>query len=162
MSSAELQSRKEKGLCFSCDEAYVPRHTSKKKQLYMLMVEEDGAPGEINVGSFEEDAEQTDPVQISLNALSGSASFQTLKLRGFAKKKAITILVDSGTTHNFLDPAAAKQGGCRITPTEPLWVIVADGTKMCSKAEFSRVCTSVRLLPLGGCDVVLRNFVLRF
>ena len=54
--------------------------------------------------------------------------------------------------------------GCKVVPTDSLWVTVADGTRMCSKAKCDDFCwvvhgqkfyTSVRLLPIGGCDVVL-------
>ena len=90
--------------------------------------------------------------------------FTTLKLKCIIKKKPITILVDSGNTHNFLDPNTARQAGCKIEPTKPLWVIVADGTKICSRAVCTIFCwvvhgqpfvAQVRILPLSGCDVVL-------
>ena len=73
-------------------------------------------------------------VKISLNALSGSSNHQTLKLKGYSKKKPITILIDSGSTHNFLDLGTAKQTGCEILTTNPLWVTVADGSKICSRS----------------------------
>lgn len=41
-------------------------------------------------------------VTISLNALSGNSSFQTLKIRGIVGTHQLTMLIDSGSTHNFL------------------------------------------------------------
>lgn len=99
-----------------------------------------------------------------MNALSGTTDFQTLKLRWFANKKPIIILVDSGSTHNFLDHTTARQVESQITHINPLYVTVVDGTKMCSKVECKdfnwvvhgkKFCTACRLLPIGGCDVVL-------
>lgn len=141
LSPAEMQSRNERGLCYNCDKVYSARHKCKKQQLYMLMGEEQDGNDEISLANVGEEEAGHESImaggggKISLNALSGTADFQTLKLRGFVKKKAITILVDSGSTHNFLDPSTAKQAGCIITRMDPLWVTVADGTKMCSKAE---------------------------
>lgn len=33
----EMQARKEKGLCFKCDEVYKPGHRCKFKQIYMII-----------------------------------------------------------------------------------------------------------------------------
>ena len=79
----------------------------------MLMGEEDKEPEEILLSNYDEgktgaELAMKKGVKIFLNALSGTADFQTLKLRGYAKKKPITILVDSGSTHNFLDPYTTK------------------------------------------------------
>ena len=39
---------------------------------------------------------------ISLNALTGFSTPQTLKLIGYIKHRKVIILVDSGSTHNFI------------------------------------------------------------
>jgi hypothetical protein len=39
---------------------------------------------------------------ISLNALTGFSAPQTLKLIGYIKHQKVIILVDSGSTHNFI------------------------------------------------------------
>lgn len=87
-----------------------------------------------------------------------------MRIRGNIKKKAITILIDSGSTHNFLDPVVAKRTGCTIQSTSPMRVAVADGTKLTSDSickhlkwnmqgrEFQ---ADLRLISLGGCDMVL-------
>ena len=51
---------------------------------------------------------------VSLLAISGSSSYQTMRVCGNIKKKVITILIYSGSTHNFLDPVVAKRTGCSI------------------------------------------------
>ena len=40
---------------------------------------------------------------ISCHALSGFSAPQTLKVVGFLKKKKVTVLIDSGSTHNFIN-----------------------------------------------------------
>lgn len=41
-------------------------------------------------------------VCISLQALSSGTSFQTLLIEGKCKKQSITIIINLGSTHNFL------------------------------------------------------------
>lgn len=103
-------------------------------------------------------------IQISVHALSGIQSYRTMKVIGHIKKSAVHILIDSGSTHNFLDPKVAKSTGAVIQATSPLIVTVADGTRISSKAmvkncqwtmQGTPFNAEMRLLPLGGCDMVL-------
>nr|GEX13669.1 hypothetical protein [Tanacetum cinerariifolium] len=118
-----------------------------------------------NAGNVEEMVEE--PVvypHISLNALAGVNTFHTMRIKGHVGKQDIHILVDSGTTHNFVDVQCAKKLGCEIRSICPLQVEVPGGNQMPS----TTVCRSfnwnlqgqefqsdVMLLPLGGCDMVL-------
>lgn len=102
--------------------------------------------------------------QISFNALTGMTSFQTLRVKGQSGKNPIHILVDSGSTHNFLDIHTAKKLGCKIQKMCPLPVCVADGNKLsCElgnkafkwKLQGQEFVSDVMLIPLGGCEMVL-------
>ena len=74
------------------------------------------------------------------------------------------MLIDSGSTHNFLNKATATELGCTLMDTAPLSVTIANGNKMYNNyksvgfkwlmqgEEFS---TDLRILELGGCDIVL-------
>ncbi|GKE06461.1 reverse transcriptase [Tanacetum coccineum] len=97
---------------------------------------------------------------ISLNALAGITTFHTMRIKGRVGKVSIHILVDSGSTHNFVDVNCAKRIGCRIKKTYPLQVDVPGGNKMVSAFECKDFIWSlqgmefksdVMLLPLGGC-----------
>lgn len=79
-------------------------------------------------------------------------------------KQHMTILIDSGSTHNFLNPNTAQLLNCDIEITSPLTVVVADGNKIecnskCSnfrwQMEDCKFVTGVRLLHLGACDMVM-------
>nr|GEX94922.1 gypsy/Ty3 retroelement polyprotein [Tanacetum cinerariifolium] len=64
--------------------------------------------------------------QISLNALNGMSSFQTLRVVGlYDDKHELHILVDPWSTHNFLEINMAKRLGCNIKKTCPLSIVVA-------------------------------------
>ncbi|GJS27844.1 hypothetical protein Tco_0488464 [Tanacetum coccineum] len=52
--------------------------------------------------------------QISLNALNGFNTFQTMRVTGKVGKHELHILVDFGSTHNFLDVNVPKHVGCLV------------------------------------------------
>lgn len=74
------------------------------------------------------------------------------------------MLVDSGSTYNFLDFTNATQLGCTILPLNSHSVSVARGgtltyNAMCPyftwEVQDTIFYSVVFLLPLGGCDLVL-------
>ncbi|GJS34368.1 putative mitochondrial protein [Tanacetum coccineum] len=87
-----------------------------------------------------------------------------MRVKGRVGKKVVHILIDCGSTHNFLDVHTAKKLGCKLAKTTPMQVSVANGQRMmstsvCHYLKWSlqnEVFTSdVMLLPLGGCEMVL-------
>jgi len=65
--------------------------------------------------------------RISIAAITGIAQPQTLKLKGYIKKQSIIVMVDSGSTHNFVDVNVAKILNIFAYPVADLKVMVADG-----------------------------------
>jgi hypothetical protein len=55
---------------------------------------------------------------------------RTLKFKGSIKNKNITILVDSGSTHNFMDINLAKQLNLFVYPMKDLMVTIVDGQQV--------------------------------
>ncbi len=49
---------------------------------------------------------------ISCNALVGITTPQTIKIEGQIKKKKVIVLIDSGSTHNFIHCKVAKELNC--------------------------------------------------
>jgi predicted aspartyl protease len=68
--------------------------------------------------------------KISLATITGITQPQTLKLKGHIKKENVTILVDTGSTHNFIDVNVAKKLNLFVYPTANIRVMVADGKKI--------------------------------
>ena len=160
ISQAEMQDRKEKKLCYYCDKKYEPRHKCERRQIYLLEGKEDG---EI-IGQNDEPIGQEDEPLVSVHAIVGATSHQTMQIRGNIKKKVNIILIDFRSTHNFLDVTVVKHTGCVIQQNKPLMVVMADGTKIASMATCKQLVWSMqdkefksnmRLIPLGGCDMVL-------
>ena len=53
-----------------------------------------------------------------------------MRIHGHIKKKVVAIIIDSASTHNFLDLVVAKRIRCSIQTTNPMKVVVANGTKI--------------------------------
>ncbi|KAG8391002.1 hypothetical protein BUALT_Bualt01G0142700 [Buddleja alternifolia] len=170
----ELEEKRAKGLCFLCDERYSREHIyAKKRQLYILDMNEDldGIMVEhLPVDNDMFDTHDTpdefphNNFHISMNAMSGIHDFRTMRVTGSFKGKNIHILIDTGSTHNFIDVEAAKRLGCKLEATQCFPVSVADGNKFFSQAvckQFSwrmqgvNFFTDLMVLPLGGCEMVL-------
>ncbi|KAL5751534.1 hypothetical protein ACOSQ2_022041 [Xanthoceras sorbifolium] len=106
----------------------------------MLMGEDEENDQEIDTENEEVQEEvipeiSREEMSISHHALTGCAGLQTIRLRGRVKHREITILVDSGSTHNFIDPNTAQLTGVEVEKTETLWVTVGGGGKISSKAK---------------------------
>ena len=85
-------------------------------------------------------------------------------MRGRIKHQSIIVLVDSGSTHNFIDSAIVKRLNCPTQSISGLQVTVANGDTVKTQAAclalhwevqgFHQV-TDFLVLPLQGCDLVL-------
>ncbi|GJY48208.1 reverse transcriptase [Tanacetum coccineum] len=102
--------------------------------------------------------------QISFNALSGVNSFKTIRIKGYMGKQLMHILMDTGSTHNFIAMAAARRMGCQLRRIVPLEVSIANGNQMvseymCKGFEWTiqgiTYKADVMIIPLGSCDMVL-------
>ncbi|GKA83144.1 reverse transcriptase [Tanacetum coccineum] len=170
LTQKELEEKRAKNQCFYYDQRYSPGHKCSG-HVYSLEVigeNEEYEEGVIEqlVESIEEeenveicnvvfDNSSQDTPRISLNALSGVNSFQTMRVRGMVGKQPLYILVDSRSTHNFVDVGSAKKLG---------FVSVANGQEIVSSYECRPFNWSIQgqddscdvmLLPLGGCEMVL-------
>jgi hypothetical protein len=101
---------------------------------------------------------------ISCNALAGISTPQTLKIEGYIKKKKIIVLIDSGSTHNFIHHKLAKDLNCFVYPAPEFQVMIADGGTIncsgkCNKINLTMVeyvmNSPMIAIPMGGADVVL-------
>ncbi|XP_028214991.1 uncharacterized protein LOC114397062 [Glycine soja] len=166
LTPAYMSERRAKGLCYFCDEPFTPVHsqTHKKLQIHAMEIAEN-ADSDEDLGPTENPPHETNPKPlISVNALTGVAKFQTLRVTGQVRKKPLHILIDSESTHNFLDIHVAKKLGCKIEDMDHVSVTVAHGARvqintmvkgfswLVQNTTFS---SDILLLPLGYCDMIL-------
>jgi hypothetical protein len=68
--------------------------------------------------------------QISLHALTGYIGPKTMMVSAQIGIRKILVLIDSGSTHNFVDHKIAKTFGLPLTPITEFWVTVANGERL--------------------------------
>jgi len=121
VSPAEMAERRKQGLCYYCDEKYSLGHKCKEPKFFQIdatdysSTEEDPPLEEHE--ALEEDHQKdnvSDEPVISLHALAGISSPQTLKIRGFLKHHPVVVLIDSGSTHNFIHQKVAEAVHCFV------------------------------------------------
>lgn len=109
LTAAQLQERRALGLCYNCDEKFIAGHKCSSCRFLLLLIEdevpsledEQQPPGEDEL--LEVDNPET-YFQLSLHAVSGQFSPQTLKFKGFIQGLPVIVLIDTGSTHNILQP----------------------------------------------------------
>ena len=93
-----MEDRRAKGLCFNCDEVFSRGHQCKR--LFWL----DGVEESVQEEVADQDLEEELPPEISLYAITGSNSNgKTMRIQGILMKHNLLFLIDSGSTHSFLD-----------------------------------------------------------
>ena len=102
--------------------------------------------------------------EISFHALKGEHAGQIIKVEGKMGKRRIMVLIDSGSTHSFLNEAIATELGCILVETAPLSITVANGSNMYNNyksvgfkwlMQGEEFTSDLRILELGECDIVL-------
>ena len=100
----------------------------------------------------------------SLNALAGQANPRSLRLIGEIDSHTFQVLIDSGSTHNFIKPALAERLGLAIHPTTNFRVYIGNGDFLVCKQFCPQVNLTMQgtafmvdlfILPIEGTDVVL-------
>lgn len=160
-----MKDRREKGLCYHCDEKFFPGHNCKK--LFILQgdwIEDNNVEDELkDILEAGGEYEQEIP-SISYHAFFGAMSTQTMKMYGTIRKQKVLILIDSGSTHNFLSIDTASKLQLPISTKERLTVVVGNGDKLHSQGHCSNVELQVQqhqfqvdfyLLSLHDYEVVL-------
>ncbi|XP_021623868.1 uncharacterized protein LOC110623248 [Manihot esculenta] len=150
----EMDERRKKGLCFNCDEPFVRGHHCKR--LFWIDLE-DGT-------NSEEDADSDLPPEISLHAITGTRNPQSMRLLGRWKGTQVLILVDSGSTHNFVSVSKVDELQAEVDEKDGLRVNVANGKQLrspgiCKGAPielgFTTFMVELFVLQLTGFDIVL-------
>lgn len=165
----EMAFRREKGLCYNCDEKWSTNHRCKGRVL--LFIADEQSPitetAEPEQGDDQDNPEpppDADCSHISLHALAGLPSLETFRIYGTIKNARLTVLVDSGSTHNFLQPRIAQFLKLPIQNTYPLQVMVGNDSmlacdQVCPETQVTiqghPFVVSFHMLQISGADAVL-------
>jgi hypothetical protein len=112
----KMDGRRTNGMCFNCDNKYTKGHKCGEKKIFYIDYEEE-EENEQEPSPIEE-IKETPPKEstptISCYALVAISTPQTLKIKGYIKRKKVLVLIDSGSTHNFIHCKLAKAHNCFI------------------------------------------------
>jgi hypothetical protein len=173
LTRAEIFGHQLKGLCYNCDDKYFPGHKCKEQNIFMA-ISEDVLEEDVEaplVSMSPEPIEITPPLDpsevepvISLNSLTRFSAPQTLKLIGYIKHRKVIILVDSGSTHNFIHRCISQETNFYNRAVNNFQIMIANGGSM----KCGGSCENVHLqigdyhlkshmfaIDMGGCDIVL-------
>lgn len=112
-----MAERRKQGLCYNCDEPYVQGH--KCARLFYLEasdyiveeLEEPAAEGNTEAPPFDPDAPT-----ISLAAIAGIRTEDTMQVYVTLGNEQFVALLDSGSTHNFVSGDVARRVGLQFVP----------------------------------------------
>ncbi|CAM8900174.1 unnamed protein product [Rhodiola kirilowii] len=144
LTPAEMAARRERGLCFNCEDKFTPGHRCKPQFQCMLLEDDVNDSEDVEEPSNEENSRVIVPA-ISYHAMQGRPVPRTLRLAADLAGRQVMVLVDSGSTHNFLQSRVARSAGLIVEATRHLSVTVGNGDEL----QCDGVCRDVPLL-LGG------------
>ncbi|XP_019450597.1 PREDICTED: uncharacterized protein LOC109352871 [Lupinus angustifolius] len=170
LTMAQMQERRAQGLCYNCDEKFHNGHKCQPRRFLLLLDDDFQQTDDTHTSSLEtaeEDLTVTDDLihfQLSEQALEGQTSPKTLRFQGSIAGHPIIILVDTGSSHNVIQPRLASYLQLEIDPTPMFPVMVGNGahiycTGLCSntpvRMQNQLFHIPLYLLPIKGADIVL-------
>ena len=142
LSKAKMRAHTEKWLCYNCDGKFTQGHQCTEQKLYLLDVvsppaleiceaAQDPVDDQVDIQQPLVDPHSHDEhPKISLHPLVGVIAPQTMQVKVFFKNIPLTILIDSGSTHNFIEPQITKQTDSFVHPCSIFKVMVANGSTL--------------------------------
>jgi hypothetical protein len=149
MDEATRRELRRKQLCFTCKEPWEPGHKcmGKGKVHYIEVISDDEEDEEIgHIQNIEanqpspdnaqgEGGEETDfgpsgEKKITIASISGVPKYSTFRMRGVLQGQKVSVLIDGGASHNFIDSALVKRRHIPTVEFEGFRVEVAGGNTM--------------------------------
>nr|GEW02776.1 peroxidase 64 [Tanacetum cinerariifolium] len=163
ISDVERESRYLKGECYRCGEKYGPGHRCKTGTFKVLEVEEE--PEEQPTSEVECIAGDTNDVaEISLHAILGKPHPRTMKVQGMLHSTEVIILIDGGSTHNFISDVLVKDLHLNTQAVAPFGVQIGNGDfircgHICKDLPIQinepKIVQDFYPFSIGGADLVL-------
>jgi hypothetical protein len=163
--------RRLNGLCYACGERFEPGHIAKcaKRGSAQLNAVVDEGVSEILTDEILHQLEQEDQsgelcCHLSFQAVSGTDNDYSMRVRSIVGKQTMLMLVDSGSSINFISQHMVQKLGLAVTSCPSVSVKVANGESMISQAMVKNLewwaqehfyHTDMRILPLGAFDAIL-------
>lgn len=164
LTTAERAEKSRLGLCWYCSEKWVSEHTRKGRFLaYMRSDDEDEA--EVSASKLPSSASEIITADLShIYRMDGRPRMTAMEFHGFLGSAKVFILVDTGSTHNFVHPSVAEKIKLSLTAIRPFRVYVGNGESiLCSnkvaaaelRIQGHSMLLDLHLLPIHGPDIIL-------
>jgi hypothetical protein len=146
MDEATRRELRKKKLCFTCKELWEPGHKcmGKFKAHYIEVIYDDEDEEDFgHIQHMEENPPRIDPIEneegeeehfgltrdkkVTIASINGVPKFNTFEMRGVLQGQKVSVLIDGGTSHNFIDSALLKRRHTPIVEFEGFRVEVARG-----------------------------------
>nr|XP_048334882.1 uncharacterized protein LOC125423780 [Ziziphus jujuba var. spinosa] len=163
LTSIEIQEKREKGLCFTCNEKYHNNHKCKNRVMFMYVEDDDPVGPEVLAPANEADTED-DELEVNLNTLSNSVNACIFCLLAKHATETLEVTIDTGSNNNFIQEALVEKLGLKWEETRRFKVYMGNGQHL----VYDKQCLGVQLemqghhfevdlfvLPIWGLDVVL-------
>ncbi|CAJ2662268.1 unnamed protein product [Trifolium pratense] len=167
LSSAELEDRHKRGLCFKCGEKWGRDHMCKFKHMNLRLcdwssdeevpaVEEEEKHNEVEV--------ELKTLKLSLHSKEGLTSNKSFKVWVMIGNRRVLTLIDSGATSNFIATRLVEELGLNLKNTPTYVVEVGNGEKVknqgvCEELQFQIQGVNFKqhffLMELSGSEMVL-------
>ncbi|RWW68711.1 hypothetical protein BHE74_00023750 [Ensete ventricosum] len=163
----ELRERSTKELCWHCNKPWSREHYCKKGRLLVIepVEDEDNETSEKAIKPKEEAMEEeSPPANYAVHALAGYSNLQMMKVGGLLKQQPITVLIDTGSTNNFLTSTITARLVLQIKGCNKFDVKVDDGQifncdQRCPRVKLllqdQEVVADFFLLPINDYEVIL-------
>ncbi|XP_051129728.1 uncharacterized protein LOC127250469 [Andrographis paniculata] len=179
LSRDEYRECQEKRLCYKCKPPYSPLHKCESKYLNVAVKDDLGnwvaELREMREGEFTEEAEPTmesdEPPEeettqgaLPLYALAGFSGPRTMRLCSSLFGFSVTVLIDSGASHNFISQKLVLHAKLNVDATQEFNVVLGVGRKVASTGVCSKLSIQIdgaevqadcHVFPLGGVDIIL-------
>ena len=131
ITSNEARERREKGLCYYYDERFLPGQRCQRPQLFMIEDSpiDENDPTDTKLKQTETTFEGMLP-EISFHAIAGTEHPQTIRVPGRLKGRDVTVLIDGGSTHNFVDQSLVLNYGLPVLRDKKFQVMAANRDKI--------------------------------
>lgn len=158
--------RRANGLCFKCGEKFAPGHqcpTAGGAQLKALETSEI-LSDEVLDALVTTHQDVGDDCHVSLHALSGATDSGTIQLRALDGNQVLLLLVDSGSSHCFIDTALVQKLQLLPEVLAPTRMKVANGDSLLCTSQVKGLTWwlqghtfshDMRVLQLGGYNGIL-------
>ncbi|KAH6784215.1 hypothetical protein C2S52_009174 [Perilla frutescens var. hirtella] len=148
-------------MCFNCNQKWSINHRCSSRML--LIVGDKEETDEIEIDNHNEEVILGDIS--SLNSLSGVENPRSLRMWRKMGNSSVYVLIDSGSTHNFIQPEVAAKLRTKVETVSPFRVYIGNGDSMPCQSYCPQVTLGLQgtdfnmdlfILPIQGPDIIFR------